>query len=153
MPGLWFHSGQGVYERQPIDVPLSHRCFSPSLSLPSPSSNFKDNKKDNSFPTHWFQLMVTGGQSLSQSLRAQGTPHPGQDTLPSQGTHTAYTPSAWDSADTPLLQAHLWDVEEAGVPGANPHGHGESVQLHTDSGPARNLFFFSHLCYKEKTLN
>ena len=24
--------GQGMFERQPIDVSLSHRCFSPSLS-------------------------------------------------------------------------------------------------------------------------
>ena len=33
--------GWGAHERQPVDVSLSHQCFSPSFSLPPPLSKNK----------------------------------------------------------------------------------------------------------------
>ena len=46
IPGLWvgFPAG-GTYERQLVDVSLSHRCFPPSLSLSIPSSKNRGLRK------------------------------------------------------------------------------------------------------------
>ena len=39
--GCWARSWLGTYKKQPIDVSLAHRCFSPSFSFPSPLSKNK----------------------------------------------------------------------------------------------------------------
>ena len=97
--------------------------------------------------------MVSGGQSLSWQLRAQGghPPWTGYTSIagPLIPTHTH---SDWDRQ---VSSPHVHNIgiwEETGVLGQNPHRHGENMQTPHIQWPSQVSISFL-ITYNEMTLN
>lgn len=91
------------------------------------------------FPSSYFRSRLQVARAYSGSLGHQGRPHPGQDTLPSQGHSHIHMHSDWDNEEMGILL--IWSLGCGRKTESHPDME-RTCKLHKGKWPQMGILFF-----------